>query len=514
MNESASDNDSPAPGQRLAALLALASVWLTTAGHTACFREMDAARGWVTTDGYSLHSGYLFAIACGLAITWANMPLRQPARLMRYGLALLAIGSFINGLLLQAPFTLLVASRMIAGLGGGMVLAAAPIAGRAAGSRWFAWAGILLPSVGILIIAKVADLYREHGWDGAFLFEGTLALAALLILVIWGHEHGASGWPVVPVWFPLLVGFLGCLWYAISYGQLQGWWEDRRSTLAMSGGVVFLALLVSTLILSPTVLPVSAWPTLVIAGFAGFVQYFNVSDMGVYGGGLLDLGMVDRSLLIWPISIGAGTAAMLAIVFKANRWLTVIGLVAIALGMGLAHNRTMDWPFWAALNQAQFNWFAAPGLWELAPARFLMGLGASLTLIGLQQATLAHPGDEVTRRQLLTFFQFVGGGISIGVLTLCTTRGYQNEYSFVAERGYIQPEVYREYGGILKNHLHSQGFASPEAGARSMLHNSVVYESNNMVFATIYGAFRIWAYAFAGLVVVWWGWTWSRPQPA
>ena len=100
------------------------------------------------------------------------------------------------------------------------------------------------------------------------------------------------------------------------------------------------------------------------------------------------------------------------------------------------------------------------------------------------------------------------------MLTLCTTRGYQNEYSFVAERGYIQPEVYREYGGILKNHLHSQGFASPEAGARSMLHNSVVYESNNMVFATIYGAFRIWAYTFAGLMVVWWGWNWSRPQPA
>ena len=35
-----------------------------------------------------------------------------------------------------------------------------------------------------------------------------------------------------------------------------------------------------------------------------------------------------------------------------------------------------------------------------------------------------------------------------------------------------------------------------------MLHNSVVYESNNVVFTTFYDAFRIWAYTFAGLMVV------------
>ncbi len=45
---------------------ALAAVWLTTAGHTASFREMDAARGWVTAEGYSLHSIYLLAITLTL----------------------------------------------------------------------------------------------------------------------------------------------------------------------------------------------------------------------------------------------------------------------------------------------------------------------------------------------------------------------------------------------------------------------------------------------------------------
>ena len=45
---------------------ALAAAWLTTAGHTASFREMNAARGWVTAEGYGLHSIYLLAITLTL----------------------------------------------------------------------------------------------------------------------------------------------------------------------------------------------------------------------------------------------------------------------------------------------------------------------------------------------------------------------------------------------------------------------------------------------------------------
>jgi hypothetical protein len=68
--------------------------------------------------------------------------------------------------------------------------------------------------------------------------------------------------------------------------------------------------------------------------------------------------------------------------------------------------------------------------------------------------------------------------------------------------------VYVEYGGILKNHLHTQGFGNAEAGARSLLHGSVVYEANNLVFASIYGGFLAAALVFAALVTVWWVWAW------
>ncbi len=98
-------------------------------------------------------------------------------------------------------------------------------------------------------------------------------------------------------------------------------------------------------------------------------------------------------------------------------------------------------------------------------------------------AEVWRDGPKPTDKQ--SFFQRRGRTLLTAVSGIFTVAGFithaapagsiQQEYSFVAERGYVQPEVYREYGGILKTHLHSHGFASPEAGTRSMLHNSVVY---------------------------------------
>ena len=56
---------------------ALAAVWLTTAGHTASFREMTAARGWVTAESYSLHSIFLLAITLTLLVARLAHSLRQ-----------------------------------------------------------------------------------------------------------------------------------------------------------------------------------------------------------------------------------------------------------------------------------------------------------------------------------------------------------------------------------------------------------------------------------------------------
>lgn len=500
-------------GRRLAALAALGSVWLTTAGHSASFREMNAARGWVATDGYALHSSYLFAVACGLALTWANRPMSRPVLVMRWGLSLLVIGSFLNGLLIQAPYAFLAVSRMAAGFGAGMVLAAAPVAGQAAGSRWFTWAGILLPSIGPPLIAWASDTHREQGWEGSFLFEGLLSVCALIAVITQGEDESQranqTGYLTVPLWFPVLAIFLLCLWYLAAFGQLKGWGDDPRCAVAFAVGTVALSLLLAMQILTTRnlqALPPAAWPTLIVAAYAGFVQFFNVSDMGIYGGIILDLGQIDRSLLIWPLSIGTASGTILALFLPRTRWLALLGLLSIVVGMGVAHSRTMGWTYWSLLNQTQFNWFAAPGVWELALSRFLMGMGTGLTQIGLQRLALSQPEQEGFRRDMLTWFQFLGGALSIGILTLCTTRLFQTQYSYVADRGAIQSDAYQAYGQTLGEFLRERGFADPEAGSRAMLHNGVNYESNNLIFATIYGTFQASAWIAMGFVLFWWLW--------
>src|SRR5271156_4288707 len=94
---------------------ALAAVWLTTAGHTASFREMDAARGWVTAEGYSLHSIYLFAITLTLLATPRLGRWCGSYPLVVAGLAMLGAGSIVNGVLLHAPRELLMLGRALAG---------------------------------------------------------------------------------------------------------------------------------------------------------------------------------------------------------------------------------------------------------------------------------------------------------------------------------------------------------------------------------------------------------------
>ena len=97
--------------------LALAAVWLTTAGHTASFREMNAARGWVTAEGYSLHSIYLLAITLTLLAAPRLARSTGSYALVLSGLTMLAAGSIVNGVLLHAPRGRARARRVARGAG-------------------------------------------------------------------------------------------------------------------------------------------------------------------------------------------------------------------------------------------------------------------------------------------------------------------------------------------------------------------------------------------------------------
>ena len=486
---------------------ALAAVWLTTAGHTMTFREMDAARGWVTTEGYSLHSIYLIAIA----LTLLAAP-RAAARFGSYplvvaGLLMLVAGALINGLLLAAPLGVLEVGRVVAGIGAGLVIREAP---RIQAPDWkshTAWAGIILPPAGPVVIAGASYAAGLSTWQEGFLFEGILAGLALAAVLSIAEPSEPATSPVASTayWPVLAVGSLAT-WYVFHWGQLHGWLEaaDIVGALIVMGlalsGVVWIAW------------PEVDWgalrdatPRLLLVTYGGFVQYFNASDMGVYGGLLVNFSPWMRAWLIVSLSIGAATALAVGRIVWSGRSPgfggAIFGLLVLASGMAISHETTLNWPFWQLLNSVEFNWFAAPQHWQLAPPRFLMGFGSAMVLLAMTGHANRDPEREAKIRPFVEVAQFGGGALSIGVLVVVLLVGHQVLYSYSADRDFIQSAEIFERGQVLTTALTHVGSPAAARQSQTLLYRSVNYEADNLIFAAIYAGFFVASVLIAALCI-------------
>ncbi len=480
---------------------ALVAAWLTTAGHTASFREMNAARGWVTAEGYSLHSMFLLAItltllaAPRLARRFGSYPL------VVTGLAMLAGGSIANGVLLHAPRELLLLGRVVAGIGAGLVIHSAPRILPAGQERRVAWAGIVLPAAGPVVIALAVEWSPWWSWQGGYLFELVLATLSLaVVLSIADPPDLDRDSPAGPVgrldYLPAAAVAALSVWYVMHWGQLHGWLEAPDITAAIFVGAVALSVVLWMVWprLDPSTLR-EALPRLGLIAYGGFTQYFNSLDMGVYGGLLVNFSPQMRSWLILSLPVGSATALALGRIIWQKRSPgyagAALGLLVLAGGMSLSHHNTMNWPFWSLLNTVEFNWFAAPQHWELALPRFLMGFGSGMVLLAMTTRTSQEPLREARIRPLLQVAQFAGGTLSVGVLVTVLLAEHQLQYSYVADRGFIQAVERGDRNSRLAAHLLSPGAGTSQRRAEALEFQAVNYEADNLVFATIYGGFLV-----------------------
>ena len=480
---------------------ALAAVWLTTAGHTASFREMNAARGWVTAEGYSLHSIYLLAITLTLLAAPRLARWSGSYPLVVAGLTMLGAGSLVNGVLPHAPPELLVLGRVLAGIGAGLVIRSAPRILPAGQEGRVAWAGIVLPAAGPVVIALAVEWSPWWSWQGGFLFEVVLALLSLaLVLSIADPPDLDRDSPPGPVerlgYLPAAVVAALSVWYVMHWGQLHGWLEGPDITAAMIVGSVALSVLLWIVWpgLDPGTLR-EGLPRLGLIAYGGFVQYFNSLDMGVYGGLLVNFSPWMRSWLIWSLTIGSTAALALGRIVWQKRSPgfagAALGLLVLAGGMSLSHHNTMNWPFWSLLNTVEFNWFAAPQHWQLAPPRFLMGFGSGMVLLAMTTRTSPEPLREARIRPLLQVAQFAGGTLSVGVLVTVLLAVHQLQYSYVADRGFIQAVERGDRNSRLAAHVATAGAGAAARQAEALEFRAVNYEADNLVFATIYGGFLV-----------------------
>ena len=364
-------------------LFALTAVWLTTAGHSLYFREMYSAFGWVRQVGLSLHSMYLLSIALTLAVAprlarWAGSYV-----LVVVGLGLLFAGSIVNGVLSSEPIEVLQLGRVLAGIGSGLVIRSAPRILPAGYEGHAGWAGVILPSTGVVVFAYATHDYGWHWWATAFLFEAVLALGSLALVLSINDPADADrdpqASPAVPLGYvpAAVVGYVA-LWYVLHWGQLHGWLEspDIAAALVVASASFSLAS-VAWPNLDPRLVR-EGLPRLGLIGYGGFVQYFNTADLSIYGGLLINFSPWMRSWLIWTLPLGSGAALAVGRIVWRRRSPgyagATLGLLILAGGCALSHHNMLNWPYWGLLNTPRVQLVRRSAALGIRPGAALDGL--------------------------------------------------------------------------------------------------------------------------------------------
>ena len=114
---------------------------------------------------------------------------------------------------------------MLAGIGAGLVIRSAPRILPAGQEGRVAWAGIVLPAAGPVVIALAVEWSPWWSWQGGFLFEVVLALLSLaLVLSIADPPDLDRDAPPGPVerlgYLPAAVVAALSVWYVMHWGQL------------------------------------------------------------------------------------------------------------------------------------------------------------------------------------------------------------------------------------------------------------------------------------------------------
>jgi hypothetical protein len=182
----------------------------------------------------------------------------------------------------------------------------------------------------------------------------------------------------------------------------------------------------------------------------------------------------------------------------------VVGLVLLSAGLFMCQSGTMEWPYWDVRAVVDLNWFPAPGYWELAPGRALMGLGIGLFMVAMDALASRDAGREERVRPLLQVVQFFGGAIAVAVLINFLIIGHKVHYSYSAERDAIQADELARRTELLQAELHAVGQPQSERSAQVLLYRFINYEADNLVFATIYALFGFTALALAALFAAVW----------
>ena len=275
-----------------------------------------------------------------------------------------------------------------------------------------------LSSVGGPVVAGFiisADLFGLS-WRPIFLINVILGVAGLVLAAkILPRDDDGDRSTVVDGWGSGLLGvtMLGLL-YGLIEGSTNGWSAVPVASIAI--GVLFFAAFVHRQrtathpLIKPTLMKnrgfTSGLLVCLVAVAAGSGLLFVLSLFLQEG---LHAGPRDASLGLMPLTLGiivAGFAAMAGLVARLGRRLVFIGLTVVLVGCG--------WVL-ALVDHSGTN----VGLWTLAPALIVTGIGIGLSFATIPTVALgdAKPDEAGSASGSLSSIQQLSSAIGSAVVT-------------------------------------------------------------------------------------------------
>jgi EmrB/QacA subfamily drug resistance transporter len=428
--------------------------------------------------GFSLYgwvfSGYMLASTVSVPIVGQLSDVYGRRPLYLWGIGFFIVGSILSGM--ATSMVWLVGARVVAGLGGGamMALSTATIADVFSPRERGRWMGLVMGVFGLSSIIGPTlggAITDQLGWRWVLVLPAPLAAVAFVVAgaimprVSTGREHRLD-----PVGSALMVSGLVALLLGFTWGGTTYAWGSWQESLLFSASVVLLALFVAhergteNPLLPPAffqnrVFVVSVCASFLIVGsMYGALSFIPLFVQGVIGRTAQGSGVVITPMML---AFVAGAVVAGQVVSRTGRYKVqaVLGTAFIVAGFALM----------TRLSTASTTGEVIRDVVVLG-----LGIGVAMPIYSMTvQSVFPHSllGTVNSARQL---FANLGGAIVVPVMTAVVVNTFQNELP-----GRI-PAAARPL--IANRDLNPQSLLTPEAQERVRRHFAALGPRGDEVF--------------------------------
>jgi EmrB/QacA subfamily drug resistance transporter len=466
--------------------LAVALIVIFTASMTSTIVSTAVPTIVADLHGFSLYgwvfSGYMLASTVSVPIAGKLSDVYGRRPLYLWGIGIFVVGSLLGGL--ATSMVWLVAARVVAGLGGGamMALATATIADIFSPRERGRWLGLVMGVFGLssIIGPTLGGAITDRlGWRWVVLLPAPLAALAFFVAgAVMPRVSTGRGHKLDPAGSALMVSGLVALLLGFTWGGTTYAWASWQEVLVFSAAAALLVAFVfqerrtEEPLLPPAffrnrvfVISVSA-SFLVVAAMYGTLSFVPLFVQGVIGRTAEGSGVVITPMML---SFVGGAVVAGQIVSRTGRYKvqTILGALLLVAGFAL----------FSRLSAASTSGEVIRDMIFVG-----LGIGVSMPILSMTVQSVFPHGMLGTVNSARQLFANLGGAIAVPVMTAVVVNTFQSE---LPKR--IPPEA---RALIANRDFNPQSLLTPQAQERVRRHFAALGPDGDAVYRRFLAAVR------------------------